>query len=84
VGARSAVAHGLGSIVGAFKSTATVQYVRGVKANRWSAFRGQLWQRGYYEHVVRNESALARVRRYIEENPARWALDDENPNKAVS
>ena len=35
--------------------------------------RGVLWQRGYYEHVIRNEKALNRIRAYIANNPARWA-----------
>ena len=39
-----------------------------------------IWQRNYYEHVVRDESELQRVREYIVNNPARWAEDEENPN----
>jgi hypothetical protein len=42
------------------------------------------WQRGYYEHVIRNEKALDRVRAYIANNPARWAGDPENISRAVS
>jgi len=71
----------LGDVVGAFKSTATVEYIRGVKTKTWLQFRHRLWQRNYYEHVIRNETDLSRIRRYIEENPARWAFDDENPNR---
>jgi REP element-mobilizing transposase RayT len=37
-----------------------------------------VWQRGFYEHVIRNEADLGRIRRYIEEDPLRWAEDDEN------
>jgi putative transposase len=37
-----------------------------------------LWQRNYYEHVVRNSLQLRRVRRYIASNPSRWELDREN------
>ncbi len=37
------------------------------------------WQRGYYEHVVRDRGELDRVRLYIRNNPAQWALDQENP-----
>jgi putative transposase len=40
-----------------------------------------LWQRGFYDHVVRDEADLARIREYIENNPARWALDKENPER---
>jgi REP element-mobilizing transposase RayT len=45
----------LGDVVGAFKSLATVGYIDGVKANGWPEFRGRLWQRNYYEHIIRDE-----------------------------
>ena len=38
-----------------------------------------VWQRNYYEHVIRNEVELARVREYIQNNPLQWELDTENP-----
>ena len=38
-----------------------------------------VWQRNYYEHVIRSERQLSRIRRYIEANPANWMLDHENP-----
>ena len=38
-----------------------------------------VWQRNYYEHIIRNESSLDRIRQYIFDNPARWAIDRENP-----
>jgi hypothetical protein len=42
-----------------------------------------VWQRNYYEHVIRNENELARIREYIANNPAQWALDRENPEQGV-
>jgi REP element-mobilizing transposase RayT len=39
----------------------------------------RLWQRGFYDHVIRDETDLARIRVYIEDNPLRWAQDEENP-----
>jgi len=39
----------------------------------------QVWQRNYYEHVIRNEVSLNRIRQYIHENPMRWAFDRDNP-----
>jgi REP element-mobilizing transposase RayT len=83
VGARNG-APTLGDVVGAFKSAATVEYIRGVKAKGWPEFRRRLWQRNYYEHVIRDERALNHVRRYIDGNPAQWAFDDENPQKTVA
>jgi putative transposase len=38
-----------------------------------------LWQRNYYEHVIRRDESLEKIREYIETNPLRWALDKENP-----
>lgn len=74
----------LGAVVGAFKSITTVEYIRGVGARGWPEFRGRLWQRNYYEHVVRDEAELSRIRRYIDENPLRWDIDDENPRRGAS
>lgn len=42
-----------------------------------------LWQRNYYEHIVRDDRELQRIREYIANNPAQWALDRENPEKGV-
>ena len=74
----------LGAVVGAFKSIVTVEYGRGVRSGRWPPFRGRLWQRNYYEHVIRGEAGLDRIRRYIDENPIRWELDAENPGRVVT
>ena len=38
-----------------------------------------VWQRNYYEHIIRNDDDLARIRQYILDNPAKWAEDAENP-----
>ena len=39
----------------------------------------RVWQRNYYEHVIRDESSLNRIRGYIAGNPARWTEDAEHP-----
>lgn len=69
----------LGGVVGAYKSLTTVEYVCGIKTMGWQRFPGKIWQRNYYEHIIRNETDLARIREYIENNPIQWALDSENP-----
>jgi putative transposase len=66
-------------IVQWFKTMTTNEYIKGVKELGWPPFRRQLWQRSYYDHIVRTEASLNRIRRYIIENPARWAFDRENP-----
>jgi REP element-mobilizing transposase RayT len=62
----------LGDIVGAFKSITTHRYIRGVRANQWTAFHGRLWQNDYWEHIIRNQNDLDNVRAYIQTNPLRW------------
>ncbi len=69
----------LGDVVGAYKSMTTVEYTRGVRASIWPPFKGKLWQRNYYEHIVRDEESLMKIRQYIVDNPAQWAFDRENP-----
>jgi putative transposase len=41
-----------------------------------------VWQRNYYEHIIRDEESLNRIREYILNNPSRWTTDRENPNRA--
>ena len=65
----------LGRIVQAFKSLTTVAYTRSVTLQGWAPFAGKLWQRNYYERVIRDEQELEQVRAYIAANPARWRDD---------
>jgi REP element-mobilizing transposase RayT len=69
----------LGDIVGAFKSIATHKYILAVRRGNLPPFAGKIWQRNYYEHIIRNERDWERIRRYIRVNPARWAADMESP-----
>ena len=66
----------LGAVVQNFKSVTTrkINRLRGMSG-------GQVWQRNYYEHIVRNERELNAIRRYIDDNPCNWALDRENPKR---
>ena len=57
----------------------TNEYIRGVKQGIFPPFPSKLWQRDYYERVVRHESELNEIRQYIQENPLKWDLDPENP-----
>lgn len=61
----------LGAIVASFKSAATR------KINQLHKTPGTpFWQRGYYEHIIRNDEDLFQHRKYIQENPLKWALDE--------
>jgi REP element-mobilizing transposase RayT len=62
-----------------FKTMTTKRYADGVKQSGWLPFPGRLWQRNYYEHIIRNEASLNHIRQYILDNPAQWAFDRENP-----
>jgi REP element-mobilizing transposase RayT len=66
--------HGLSEIVRAFKT---------FSARRINESRGTLgtpvWQRNYYERVIRDERELNTIREYIQTNPLRWHMDKENP-----
>ena len=77
--ATTRVAPTLGDVIGAYKSLTTVEYVGGVQARGWTRFRDRLWQRNYYEHIVRDDESLGRIEGYILDNPANWSLDEENP-----
>ncbi|WP_346837874.1 transposase [Microbulbifer sp. SAOS-129_SWC] len=65
----------LGRILQAFKSITTREYTAGVKARSWPSFPGKLWQRNYWDRVIRSETELSLIREYIRNNPLQWALD---------
>ena len=41
----------------------------------------KLWQRNYYEHIIRNENELNEIRKYIQQNPLKWETDKENTKR---
>ena len=68
----------LGRLVAAFKTVTTKQL------NLVQGTPGQLlWQRNFYEHVIRNDDEMDRVREYIIGNPLQWEIDTENPDAAA-
>ncbi len=64
----------LGRLIGAFKTVSTkrVNQLRGLPGL-------PIWQRNYYEHIVRDEADIGRIREYIVANPFNWDSDEENP-----
>ena len=62
----------LGEIVRTYKAISTRLIRQSIKA-------GFVWQRNYFEHVIRDDHSLERIRDYIVNNPARWDEDEENP-----
>ena len=56
-------------------------YVRGVNEIGWEPFAGRLWQRNYYEHVIRDAAEHENIHNYIESNPRQWATDEMYPSR---
>ncbi|OZG71011.1 hypothetical protein BTA51_23180 [Hahella sp. CCB-MM4] len=62
----------LRDIIQWFKTMTTNAYIQGVKCHSWPRFEGRMWQRNYWERIVRNETELQECRQYISTNPIRW------------
>ena len=69
----------LGDIIQWFKTMTTNTYIKMVKNNTLPPFNKRIWQRNYYEHVVRDENDYARIAEYIENNPLSWNDDMFHP-----
>ncbi len=69
----------LGRLVGVFKTVSTKHI--NLRRNRPAV---PVWQRNYYEHIIRNERSLNHIREYILNNPLQWEIDRENPLRPTS
>jgi putative transposase len=66
-------ARSLGSLIGGFKTVVTI------RINQFRRTPGaELWQRNYYEHIIRSEDELSRTRKYMRDNPLQWETDRED------
>jgi hypothetical protein len=65
----------IGAIIGAYKMSVTRKIVQ--------QYGGMphVWQRNYYEHIIRNEAEHNRIRLFMESNPVNWLKDEENPER---
>ena len=72
-------AFSLSHVLQRFKSFTTTSYIQGVSSAGWQRFDGRLWQRNYFEHIIRDNESLRAIRDYIVTNPERWNADRENP-----
>jgi REP element-mobilizing transposase RayT len=66
----------IGDVIQSFKRNTTIKYIQGVKDGIYPPFRKRIWQRDYYEHIIRNNEEYQQKWRYIDENPARWEEDE--------
>ena len=90
VGADPRVCPDLGAHAGAplhkivqwFKTVTTNEYLRIIKRQDPNALGLKLWQRNYYEHIIRNETSLNAIREYIRMNHDNWADDPDNPGSS--
>ncbi len=64
-----------------FKTMTTNEYIRRNELDGWTPFNKRLWQRNYYERVIRDEAEMCRTREYIQNNPLNWESDEENPER---
>ena len=62
-----------------FKTMTTNEYIRGVKDGALTPFHSKLWQKSYYDHVIRNQQDYNEIWEYIENNPTKWIMIHEKP-----
>jgi putative transposase len=62
-----------------FKTMTTNEYIKSVIDNEFPRFDKRLWQKSFYDHIIRNEESLNNIREYIQNNPKKWVEDEENP-----
>jgi putative transposase len=74
-------------ILNDFGNIVTDEWMKSAVTKRINEIRNtpgaKLWQRNYYEHIIRNENEINRIRQYIINNPIEWASDRNNPNSVV-
>lgn len=73
----------LGDIMKWFKAITTTRYSRGVHDHGWPPYDGKLWHRNDYDHIIRDDRDLERIRSYIESNPSKWDEDRFYPMPGI-
>ena len=69
---------GLSNIIQTFKRYTTIEYIKMVKKNILPPFNKRIWQRNYYEHIIRTNESLKKITEYILTNPGKWSEIDEH------
>ncbi len=72
----SAPTASLSDIVQSFKRHTTIEYIKMVKQGVLKPFNGKVWQRSFYDHVVRNYDDFLDICKYIDDNPRKWKEDE--------
>ena len=68
----------MGKIIGSFKSKCANDYLQYIKNNGIDT-SADIWQRNYHDHVIRTDSSLKQICKYIRTNLSTWSNDTENP-----
>ncbi|MBC7766073.1 MAG: transposase [Hyphomonadaceae bacterium] len=66
----------MGDVICAFKSMTTNAYIKGVRSGIYSPFQKHIWQRNYYEHVIRDKNEFLNTWEYIASNALKWCEDE--------
>lgn len=66
----------IGSIIRTYKTSVT-------KRCKEIGFDEFIWQRNFYDRIIRDDGELKRIQAYVRNNPASWEIDDENPRKQI-
>ena len=74
IGLKPFPTYGLSEMIRGFKTYSSRKINEEIKNSK--KFQ---WQKSFYDHVVRNENELFRIREYVQNNPLKWDLDRENP-----
>jgi putative transposase len=68
----------LSDMVQSFKRHSTIEYMQMVKRNMLQPFNKRVWQRNYWEHIIRNDDEYGKIAQYIVDNPCKWDTDSLN------
>ena len=66
----------LPKVVDWYKTMTTNEYIRLVRSGCATPFEGRLWQRSYYDHIIRSYDDYLKIWHYIDSNPAKWQEDE--------
>ena len=69
----------ISEIVQTFKRLSTIEYIKCVKNNILPPFDKRIWQRSFYDRVIRDSAEYDKIYKYIYENPENWQSDINNP-----
>lgn len=64
-----------------FKTQTTNEYIRGVKSGIYPPYNKKIWQRSFYDHIIRNSSDMTETVKYIYDNPLKWYAEHKEENQ---